>query len=387
MVKLLIRLLLACALPAIAAQDVLIEAELDPPEVRVNVQSVYRLRVLHAVDVADLRMTGPSARLADFRPINEGRVTETRRDGRRYRMHERSYAVFPFASGTLELSGAQASGRIIAADAKSPDRRKPITLDAPVRKLTVLPVGVEAEGQEWLPARSLSLTEAWSAIDGAQRRTIRIEAVGVDAMQLPAVSMAIEGMTVRVEAPRLENRFDGEQNVATREQSFVLTPARAGRIEVPLFELHWWHTELDSPALATLPARTLAGPAVAPPSAASAHALPLAMYGMAAAFILIAVSGTLAWRRRDTMYAAWRLRRACLSGDVHAVRDGLLQWAAAEWPDTPPRTLTALAGRLKDPGAKRALAAIEHALYGASRSAYDEAALRAMVLAVKRDGK
>lgn len=387
MVKFLIHMLLACVLPAMAAQDVMIEAEIDPPEVRVNAQAVYRLRVLHAVDVAELELTGPSARLADFRAIGGVRVTETQRDGRRYRVHERRYAVFPFASGTLELSGAQASGRIIAPGAKSADRRTPLTLDAPVRRLTVLPVGVESDGVPWLPARSLTLTETWTDLDGAQRRTIRMEAVGVDAVQLPAVAMDVDGMTVRAETPRLDNRFDGERNVAVREQGFLLAPARPGRITVPLLQLHWWHTELDSPALATLPARTLQGlPESAPPKVPE-RVLPAMVHALAVAAIMASVLAVLAWRRRHILYASWKLRRAYLSGDVHAVRNGLLHWAASVWPESPPLTLSALAARLNDPAARRALGAIERALYGASVSAYDAAALKAMVLAVKRDGK
>lgn len=387
MVKLLIHMLLTSVLPAMAAQDVMIEAEIDPPEVRVNAQAVYRLRVLHAVDVTDLDISGPSARLADFRAIGAERVTETQRGGRRYRMHERRYAVFPFASGTLELSGARASGRVIAPGANSPDRRKPITLDAPVRRLTVLPVGVESDGVPWLPARFLTLTENWTELNGAQRRTIRMEAVGVDAVQLPAVPMDIDGMTVRAETPRLDNRFDGEQNVAVREQVFILAPARPGKIAVPSLQLHWWHTELDSPALATLPSRTVQGLPESAPARVPERVLPAVVHALAVAVVMAAALAMLAWRRRHILYASWKLRRAYLSGDVHAVRNGLLHWAASVWPESPPLTLSALAARLHDPGARRALGAIERALYGASVSAYDAAALKAMVLAVKRDGK
>jgi hypothetical protein len=140
-------LLLLYALPAQAAQDVLIEAELEPAEVRVQAQAVYRLRVLHAVDVRELRMVGPSARLADFRVIGDDRVFEAQRDGRRYRVHERSYAVIPFASGTLELSGAYATGRTATTA---------VRLEAPARAVTLLPIEIEAAGIDAtpLPARA-----------------------------------------------------------------------------------------------------------------------------------------------------------------------------------------------------------------------------------------
>lgn len=389
MVTFLIRMfLLLCTLPALAAQDVLLEAELDPPEVRVNAQAVYRLRVLQAVDLADLKITGPSARLADFREIDNGRVYEAQRDGRRYRVHERRYAVFPFASGTLELSGAQATGRILSTKASSPDGRLPLRLDAPSRALTVLPTGVEADGAPWLPARALTLTENWTTEGKAHRRTVRIEAVGIDATQLPEVPMQVDGMTVRAEAVVLDNRFAEEQNVATRVQDFVLTPIRAGKLIVPVLQLPWWHVELDSPALATLPAHAIDGlPASAAPATPAARTIPVVTIALATTAVLLAGVALTIWRRRRILYAAWQLRLAYRTGDVHAVRDGLLQWAASVWPESPPRTLSALGSQLRDPGARRALDAIERALYGTSAANYDAAALKEIVLAVKRDGR
>lgn len=388
MIRILVRaLLFAVALPALAAQDVLIEAELDPAKVHVSAQAIYRLRVYQAVDVQDLRIIGPSTHLADFRAIGDGRVFETQRSGRRYRVHERSYALFPFASGTLELSGAHATGRIVSPDAKSADGRQAIRLNAPPRSLTVLPVNGAADNAPWLPAYDLKLTESWSAADGVHRRTIRIEALGVDAAQLPALQVTADGMSVRAEAPHLENRFAGERNVAVREQTFVMMPLRAGKIAIPMLQLPWWQVERNSPVQATLLARTLndspadmqtVEPSPTPLSSASIVALTIPA-------MLLPVLGLLAWRRRHAVIAAWQLRRACRESNVHAVRDGLLQWAARTWPHAPPRTLAALGERLRNPGTRRALATLERALYGPAPAACSADILRATVLAVKRD--
>lgn len=375
------------ALPGFAAQDIFVEAELSPAEVRVNAQAVYRLRVWHAVDLADLQITGPSVRLADLRQIGEKRVYESQRDGRRYRVHERSYAVFPFASGTLEMSGAHASGRIAAPKAAGSDGRKPVRLDAPARALVVLPVGLGAEGVPWLPARDLKLTEAWESAGSTQRRTIRIEATGVDAAQLPALQLLADGVTMHAEAARLENRFVGEQNVAVREQTFVMTPTRPGDIAIPLLQLPWWHTELDSPALATLPGRSVRGDPVAVPAAQPASTIPAGMMVSAAAALLVCLFALVAWRRRAELRATSQLRHACRTGNVVAVRDGLLQWASRVWPHAPPLTLSALAGRLQDPGARRALGTVERALYGSVSAECNPAMLKAVVRAVTRDGR
>lgn len=357
MVKLFMHaLFLLCVLPAMA-QDFLIEADIDPAEVHVNAQAVYRLRVLHAVDVRELRIVGPSARLADFRQIGQERVFEAQRGGRRYRVHERSYAVFPFASGTLELSGAYASGRVAQGGS--------VRLNAPARPLTVLPVDIEADGKPWLPANALSLSEQWTALaDGAQRRVVRIEASGVDASQLPPLQIEADGMTVQAEAPRIENRFEGERNIGVYEQAFVMTPTRDGKIVVPAVQLHWWQVDADSAALATLPARTflIGAPDMTDNAKVTA---PAAMRGPGILGILgislAALLALLLYQRRSGLRIAWQLHRA---GDPRTVRDGLLQLAATVWPQAPPATLGALAERLHNREARGALVQIERALYG-----------------------
>ena len=47
------------------------------------------------------------------------------------------------------------------------------------------------------------------------------------------------------------------------------------------------------------------------------------------------------------------MRQACDDNDARAAARALLEWAAAEWPDNPPRNLGAVASRLKhDAGAE-----------------------------------
>jgi hypothetical protein len=249
-----ILLLTMLPLSAHTANDLLLEADIAPSEVRVQEQAVYRLRSLHASEAGEVTISPPSVRLADLREIGEERVYETWRGKRRYHVHERSYAVFPFAGGTLALSGAS----VTVPATKSPVARPAMRLEAPMRHLTVLPIPTVADGAPWLPANALTLSETWSPADGkSQRRTIRIEAIGIDAAHLPALQITGEDITVQAETPHVENRFAGEQNVGIREQSFIITPTHSGLVVVPELLLHWWNVRADLPSLAMLPAHTL----------------------------------------------------------------------------------------------------------------------------------
>ncbi len=376
------------ALAADAGEDLRLESELVPAQVLVQSQAIYRLRFYQAVDVQEVTIVGPSARLAEIRPIGAERMNEVQRDGRRYRLRERSYTVFPFGSGALVLDGAHVTGRIATVAGTSPGGRRAIRLEAPVQTLTVLPIPTAAAGtaaDAWLPARSLILSERWSNADTqlglgqAVERSIRIQATGAEAGQIPPVQLVAPGMLVHAEPPRLENTLAGEINVGVREQTFRFVPLRSGALVVPELRLSWWNVNAEALTIATLPARTLrvaAGQASAEPGLAEpvrqpaepskgvASAMPDRLSLLLATLALLCAAAALAWVQRAPLCLTWRLRRALRRGNAGAVRDALLQWAAAKWPHSPPLTLGAMAERLSDPSAGHALAAIDRVLYG-----------------------
>jgi hypothetical protein len=362
------------ALPADAGpgQDLLLEAQIEPAQVYVQAQAIYRLRFYQAVDVRDLRIDGPSARLADIRPIGQGRIYQEVRGNRRYRVHERSYAVLPFASGPLELAGAHAAGRVATPGAQSSGGRHAVSVEASPRIMNVLPAPETAKAS-WLPARRLTLTESWMAPDPARigaafKRTIRIEAAGVDAAQLPELQVVAPGIAVYAEPARLKNRFAGELNIGSREQLFNMVPQRTGDIVVPELQLRWWDTATAMPHIASLPSHRLhiaADTVQTLPASAVPQQAGALMYLLIAAgifcLILLAI-----YAARPYLHLAWRLYRTCRAEDARGVRDGLLAWSALIWPAAPPLTLVALAQHINDQAARDALMDIDRRLYGGS---------------------
>lgn len=361
-------LLGGCLLPTLvmsAPQDILLEAELEPARVFVQTQAVYRLRFHQAVDVREIKIAGPSARLAEFRQIGEERVYETVREGRRYRVRERAYAVFPFASGALEIVGGHAEGLIADPESRAKDGRRVVRVEAASQVLDVLPLPLGAG----VPASSLRVSETWSpAADGLRagdilRRGLRIDAVGIDAGQLPETHFAPPGIAVHAEPARLENRFEGERNHATREQSFSMVVPSSGEIRVPELRLNWWNAESATAAVAILPARVLSVSGGGDVDATAPAAGPWLALGLAAFGIVCAALG-LSRRRCAELRAYVDLRRSCRAGDAAAVRDGLLARAAMVWPLDPPRTLGSLAARLEDRVARAAIERLDRSLYG-----------------------
>lgn len=339
-----------------AAPDIFVEAEVEPQRVYVQSQALYRLRFFQAVDVREIALTAPPPPLAEFRPLGAERVFEARRDGRHYRVRERVYGLIPYASGVLEIAGGKASGRTAGSAA--------IELAIPAARLDVRPMPAEVAATAWLPARSVSLTETWvprleEAPPGSSlRRTVRVEAHGVNAAQIPEFS----GGGVAAGPPRIENRVDGTVLVGVREQSFLLRLGAAGELDVAQLRLPWWNVLSEGPAQASLPAITLGSATVAPAQAEPepvAAARPWAW----AALVLGLLGASVLWRS-PLPRARWRLFRASRGNQPAVMRDALLAWAATRWPEATPRSLGALAERIGDASVREALSRIDASLYG-----------------------
>jgi hypothetical protein len=68
-------------------------------------------------------------------------------------------------------------------------------------------------------------------------------------------------------------------------------------------------------------------------------------------------------READGVKARSRFQAACRNNAARQARSSLLEWAAAHWPDDPPRGLDELASRLDDPQVAETLQALDRTLY------------------------
>lgn len=368
-----------------------VEAELRPDTLHVHAQARYTLRLYQAVSVRELAFHAPESALAEIRPAGEN-IREVAHDGQRYRVTERHYAVFPFASGTLQLTGGHVSVRTDATS--SPARR----IDAPPLRRDVSPVPGGHRPQEWLPARAVTLTESWQPdtlhLRPGQplRRTIRIEARGVAAAQIPPLTPAADGFAVYPEPPRLEEREEDGWITGIREQSWRLVPRQGGDFTLPLLLVSWWDSVAGLPRQATLPARPIAvidsaggrematdervapAAALAPapqnaPAAPAANTSAITGTALLAAIALLVAGAAFTRRYRDTKTLR-HIHRACNDNDPVAARTTLLQWSR-EIGVPAPAGLLALAHHLGGTATVQELSALDRHLYGEHRQPWN----------------
>ncbi len=273
-----------------AGNSIFIETEVDRSDPYVQGMVRYTVRLFHGVKLAKGSLSEPRPDNALVRRLGEDREYTAERGGRRYRVIERQYAVFPQASGELVLPAPVLDARV---PEKSSRRRSPFQdffgrkpFDDPFFGGTPLgdmfaatrPVRVRGEAQilnvrsrpdqasgfQWLPAESVVLIESWQPEDGEVRvgdpltRTVTIRARGVTGEQLPDLDPgSVGGFKVYPDRAKTNTRDLNQGVEGEKGRSIAFVPIRPGRFTLPGVRLHWWDTQADQERVAELPERTV----------------------------------------------------------------------------------------------------------------------------------
>ncbi len=373
----------------------------DSDALYVQSQLIYKARLFRAVNVANARLSEPVVSDADavIEKLGDDREFETTRDGRRYVVLERSYAIFPQQSGPLTIEPLTFEGQVVN---RSRNMFDLFDQGGPIRrvrsdgiKLNVKGVPATEDGQQWLPAREVQLIESWpEGVDLTQAVTagepltwtLTLIADGLTAAQLPAITPPMpDGLKGYPDQARQLNDKKQDRLIGIRQEKIALIPTRAGEYQLPAIAVPWWNTQSNRREVARLPARTLKV-VTAPGGAASAVApidngervemAPVATVtsspqdnGWQIAAALLGLGWLLtavAWwvtRRKGTRssgvtvqervadFSAVRkaLQAACHGNDAAAAKEALLAWGRLRWPDDAPGSLAELAGRVSEP--------------------------------------
>ena len=387
-----------------SARDVFLEMEATPREVYVQAQLLCVLRVYRAAEFLE-------AKLSDFEPVgavtrklgNDSTYSRTI-DGRRYRIIERRFAVFPQASGPLVIPAIRLDARIAEPGAASTmgrlfgDGRRVGIATRPV-EITVKP-RPGADAAPWLPATAVTFTEEWPEepprlVAGEPVTwTLRLRATGLAGEQLPPIELpTLESARVYPDQPSIVTRAGTETVRGERVQRVAVVPGATGTLAIPEIRMQWWDVEADAPRTAMIPARTISvapAPAsaatprsglAAPPASPDASPRPwqitTAALALAWLLTLAALVRVLARRRRadrgleasgdaprgDISAARGRVAHACDAADARAARRALLDWAGLAWPESPPRDLIALATRVREERFSEAIMALDCTLW------------------------
>jgi hypothetical protein len=252
--------LLAASLPATAqSRDAFLELSADKAEVYVQEQLILSVQLYFSGALVQGELSEPSHPNAIIERLGSQRESVQFRDGVRYQVIERRYAIFPQRPGTLTLPAIHFEGHVRDSSRRLQavkDRQQ--LYDVPVKPI---PDAYPAN-TPWLPARDVTLTSdglpASKELEAGRNltRQLTLEVNGLPAEALPAFPQT--GSPAIRQYPDQPERHtqaspDGLQGIL--QQSFALVPVEAGPASVPELTVYWWNTQTDRLEQAALPAR------------------------------------------------------------------------------------------------------------------------------------
>ncbi|GLQ90506.1 BatD family protein [Dyella flagellata] len=280
-----------------AGKDVFVEAAASSNRVYAGQQILYTVRLFYSGDLDGGNLPNPDAGDAELRQLGNDISYEAVRNGHRYHVVERRYALTPRHAGVLTIPGIEFQGEMI--DRGNPNdpggffnpgglfgNTTPVTADSPQVKIQVQAPPADWGKTSWLPARSLSLSlqglPSDDKISAGQPLNLRlsVNAQGLSGDALPSLSLpAIDGATVYPDQPSTSTHDDGQWLTGHSERGFAIFPQHAGVLTIPEITLTWFDVQSGQKRIATIPSHSLT---VLAANGAQAAAAPSPQPGLAA---------------------------------------------------------------------------------------------------------
>jgi len=314
------------AAPALAPGDTepgFIEVSVHPESGPYYVLSQVSLmvRIFYQANLTEAAINPPAPTQASVRLLDEVPY-QSDRNGQRYRVLERRYAIFPERSGTLTIPAMQLSGRLID---RQPDRSwQPTVRGRRVRvgseplTLEISPRPATFAGDVWLPARRITLSQQISDneklhVGEPVTRTVILDAVGLEENMLEEPAWPeVPATRIYPDQPQGISRDDGEWVLGHKEFRYAIVPEQAGELVLPEIHLNWWDTVANQQRTAVLPEHRLnvlpseLSPSVSVPPMAEAVTAENPIGAVTGNSVLLA--GTIWWKSTTGVFAVlWLL--------------------------------------------------------------------------------
>lgn len=241
-------------------RDAFIELSTDKNRVYVQEQLVLTVQLFISGNLIRGNLSDPSHPEAVIESLGNQREFARTRDGHRYRVVERRYAIFPQTPGVLSLDRIEFEGQRRDNSGQVRFLRTGKRLfDVPVK-----PVPDAFTGDVWLPASHLELSE--EGLPQAQEipagqsltRTVRATVTDLPGATLPDLpGTAVDGLRSYPEPPVRNTRQSNDGLSGSLEQTEALVGLRGGDITLPAIRIAWWDTGADRQRIAEIPRRTL----------------------------------------------------------------------------------------------------------------------------------
>ena len=246
------------------AEPVFIEVTVHPESGPYYVLSQVSLmvRIFYQSNLTEAAINPPTPTQASVRLLDEVPY-QSDRNGERYRVLERRYAIFPERSGTLTIPPMQLSGRLIERPSdrlwQPQVRGRRVRVESEPLSLEISPRPATYTGDYWLPARRITLSQQISDNDKLHvgepvTRTVILDAMGLEENMLEEpVWPEVPATRIYPDQPQGISRDDGDWVLGHKEFRYAIVPEEPGELILPEIHLDWWDTIANKQRTAVLP--------------------------------------------------------------------------------------------------------------------------------------
>ncbi len=405
--------------PALApgeAEPVFIEVSVQPDTGPYYVLSQVSLmvRIFYQANLTEAAINPPAPEQASVRLLDEVPY-QSERNGERYRVLERRYAIFPERSGSLTIPPMQLSGRLIERPSdrlwQPAVRGRRVHVESEPVTLEISPKPDEFNGDFWLPARRITLSQQIMDNDELHAgepvtRTVIIDAVGLEEHMLEEPRWPeIAGTRIYPDQPQGISRDDGEWVLGHKEFRYAVVPEQAGELVLPEIRLDWWDTVANRQRTAVLPehrvevkpselsksvsaAQPVSALPATPPAGSTQQGIPgnsmawktstgvFALLWLATLFFYYrrqpraappATNGIASMDERDLLK---RFQQACHENDAPTARKTLAQWVRHHAPRPLRGSMRDFGADCGEPGLAREIAGLDACGFAQSSDAH-----------------
>lgn len=391
-------------------QLVFFDTNVDTNFAYVQGQILYTVKLFYSESISGDFPPPPRLENAVIETIESERRYESTVNNRRYYVLEKQYAIFPQQSGTLIIprevfAGSRGRGGLFS----SRQRVNAVSRD---HTIIVRTIPSEFSGDNWIPARQLTLQEEWAEnppvfrVGEPVNRIITLTAVGLAASLLPPLAeLDLDNAKTYADPAESTEQTGNVGIMASNRTTIGIVPIQEGPLTLPEISISWWNTQTDRLETAVIPGATyqvlpaIGGVSVAPSIPFHTTAQPSVVASPPVSgpnfWMYVAIGLGLLWLLTISQWFSLRSRlnnpdekpespdpqfdmpdenrvfrelsSACKAGDAENAHRNLLLWNRTRFPDV--STIRDLA-HIKDHGSLlEAFQDLEEALYSPNSQA------------------
>lgn len=257
------------SIPKQGIGDIFLEAVATPKTPYVQQQILLTVRLFLAVNISNASLSEPTTQgVAVIKKLGGDTQYNTTRNNRQYSVFERRYAVFPQASGVFKIGQLSFQGQKVTGSLSRSTNQRLVTRSNEI-VLQVKNIPTAYQGNKWLPAQKVFLTENWSeASSGVSNfhvgepitRTITLRAEGVTGSHIPELqveSNIINDFKQYPDKPSVQDQISNQGINGIRVEKIAMIPNKVGKYTLEAIVIPWWNTHTNQQEYARLLEKTI----------------------------------------------------------------------------------------------------------------------------------